>query len=524
MRRLFLLLIAYGVINAIAYSCLLPLWEGFDETYHYGYVQYLSTNLRLPVLGPGVLSQEIWHSFEFQPVSHYLQPFTRAPLSFSDYFAKSPEERARLRQQLESIPGGEKFQPQLDKPNYELNQSPLPYLLMAAIDRVLLNQPLPTRVLWIRLLSSLVVVLLIAHSTLLLSRQLKLPDAYSAAALFCIFSSQMLYATICHVCNDALAVALMGYLIWAAIRTAESGSVRDCLQLGLATSAALLTKAYFLFLVPLAVGWIGWALWRRRATFTGVIYFIAPIALLAGPWFLRNLIFYRDLSGTSQKTAGVGPRQLLQAALDLPWRESIVSMAHSSLWTGNNSFTTFSAKTVDVMLLLVAVALVLYFARFKSRIAEWTVVAASFLFWIALLVVTVTFYAASNHAVIGATPWYTQVLLVPVMLLAFLGISRAPRWARILAPLFVLLWSYVLIATYLIKLLPLYGGFPALRRIPDFLALYWQQHEQINAMLRTVCPASAPVLWIFIGAAAVLSALLSVQLTAATAATARPAR
>jgi hypothetical protein len=217
----------------------------------------------------------------------------------------------------------------------------------------------------------------------------------------------------------------------------------------------------------------------------------------------------------------VGPRQLLQAALDLPWRESIVSMARSSLWTGNNSFTTFSARTLDGMLLLVAVAVVLYFARAKSQIAEWTIVAASFLFWIALLVVTVTFYAASNHTVTVATPWYAQVLLVPVMLLAFLGISRTLRWGRILAPLFVLLWGYVLIATYLIKLLPLYGGFPASGRIRDLAAWYWQQSGQMNAMLRTVCPASPTVLWMFIGTAVILSVVVSVKLAAATA---RPAR
>ncbi|HEV2689044.1 MAG TPA: hypothetical protein VGV35_10825 [Bryobacteraceae bacterium] len=513
MRRVFLLLAAYGVINAIAYSCLLPLWEGFDEAYHYGYVQYLSTNLRLPVLGPGVLSREIFHSFQYQPVSHYLQGTTGAPLNFTEYFAMPPEERARLRQQLESLPGGEKFEPQPDKPNYELNQAPLPYIFMAAIDRVLRNQPLPTRVLWIRLFSSVVAVLLIAHSTFLLSTQLALADRYFAAALFCIFSSQMLYATICHVCNDALAVALTGYLIWAAIRVHQTGSPRDCLWLGLVTSAALLSKAYFLFLTPLALGWIGWALWRRRATLRGAACFLTPIMLLAGPWFVRNLILYHDLSGTMQKTGGLGPRQLLQAAMDLPWVESIVSMAHSSLWTGNNSFTTFSANTLDIMLLLVAAALALYFIHAKSQIAEWTIVAAAVLFWFALLAATITFYAGSKHAAIGAVPWYMQVLLVPVMLLVFLGLTRARRFGRILAPLIVVLWSYVLIATYLIKLVPLYGGFPVSRRIwRELPGLYCDRWGQLNTMLRTVCPASAAVLWIFIGTAVVLSAVLCVRL------------
>ena len=32
------LLIAYGVANALLYATLLPLWEGFDEPFHYSYV------------------------------------------------------------------------------------------------------------------------------------------------------------------------------------------------------------------------------------------------------------------------------------------------------------------------------------------------------------------------------------------------------------------------------------------------------------------------------------------------------
>ena len=32
------LLIAYGAANALLYATLLPLWEGFDEPFHYSYV------------------------------------------------------------------------------------------------------------------------------------------------------------------------------------------------------------------------------------------------------------------------------------------------------------------------------------------------------------------------------------------------------------------------------------------------------------------------------------------------------
>jgi hypothetical protein len=119
-------IILYGVLNAAAYSMLMPLWEGFDEAYHYGYVQIPSTQHTFPSLGHAWLSREIWHALELAPVSHYLQPFTRAPMNFDEYFKLSDAERVERRRQLESLPAAEKFEAQSDKPNYEVNQSPLP--------------------------------------------------------------------------------------------------------------------------------------------------------------------------------------------------------------------------------------------------------------------------------------------------------------------------------------------------------------------------------------------------------------
>ena len=57
-------LLAYGLLNAALYAGLLPLWEGWDEPFHYGCVQEISRQGRLPVLGRAVISREIWDSLE----------------------------------------------------------------------------------------------------------------------------------------------------------------------------------------------------------------------------------------------------------------------------------------------------------------------------------------------------------------------------------------------------------------------------------------------------------------------------
>jgi hypothetical protein len=490
-RPLPALLILYGIVNAAAYCCLLPLWEGFDEAYHYGYVQLLATDLRFPVLGQARLSREIWHTFELAPVSHYLQPFTGAPLNFTEYFALPAAERAQRRAQLQSISASERFEAQPDKPNYEVNQSPLAYVFMAGVDRVLAGSALVTRVLALRLICAILSIVLMGHVTLRLARELGLGPQLAYAAVFCVFSSQMLYATICHVSNDALAPPAMGYVLLAAILAWKRGRSRDWVVLGVALAAALLIKAYFLFIVPIVLVLIVRDRWKRRAQAKAYATAGAVGALLAGvlaavPWYVRNLVLYHNLSATVESTSGLTVFQLLKTATAVPWLESIRYMAHSSLWTGNNSFTTFSSATLDLVLLLLAAGVVLYCMHARRDAAEWIVIAAIVLFSCGLALITVAFFAGTSGRAIGAVPWYSQVLLAPVLLMVFLGFSRVNRWGRVLTPITIVLWSYVMGATYVAKLIPLYGGFASAHSRVSELA-QWYRSWGAGSILETVC-------------------------------------
>ena len=503
-RWLFSCIIAYGVLSAAAYSCLLPLWEGFDEAYHYGYVQYLSTKTSLPELGKAELSKEIWHAYELVAVSHYVQPFTGAPVNYSEYFAMTPELRDERRRQAESIPANEKYEPQNGKQNYEVNQAILPYLFMAVIDRAMGDATLFHRVLVLRLTCSFLAVWMVAHAAWLLARRLRIPRPYFYAALFCVFSSQMFYATICHVCNDWLAVPLMAYLIYASIRVAEAGTSRDCFMLGIIFAACLLVKAYFLFLAPLAF----FAMWKKNP-----VLFAAPIVVFAAPWYARNVLLYKNFSGAVVQTAGAGPAAMLHSALTLPWGQSIKDMTLSSLWTGNNSFTTFSSRTLYLVILLLAIGAFFYARRFAMRAADVCLVAAIALFCFTLAVVTITFHVSSKGTVWAAVPWYMQTLLAPVLLLVFAGYCAAGKWGRWLASLPVLLWGYILAATFLVKLIPQYGGFAAPHnRLSGLWRWYVEQGSQRDGILGTLSLASPAVLWSLTGAALLAGLALAIVL------------
>src|SRR6185503_18274146 len=105
MRRdpLVLALLAYGLLNATLYTGLLPLWEGFDEPFHYGYVQQLREGRSFPRLGETTLSSEVWASILAAPASHIVRRNIPGTITFGEYFALPVEERSRLRERLESI-------------------------------------------------------------------------------------------------------------------------------------------------------------------------------------------------------------------------------------------------------------------------------------------------------------------------------------------------------------------------------------------------------------------------------------
>ena len=224
---------------------------------------------------------------------------------------------------------------------------------------------------------------------------------------------------------------------------------------------------------------------------------------------MRNAILYRNVTGTVASTSGVGVKRLFDAAMELPWRESVVYMAHASLWTGNNSFTTFSSATLNVFLLLISISLL--FCLVQARAPERIMAIGVLLFSVGLAYVSITFYAATGGKAFAAVPWYMQGLLAPVLLLCFLGISRAKIWGRIIARAMILLSGYILAATYLVKLVPLYSGHLQSRvRLSDLWNWYLHEGPQRDAMLSTICLIQPSLLWALIGTAIALDVWLSV--------------
>src|SRR5581483_4083222 len=130
------LLIAFAFANAVLYSLLTPLWEGFDEPFHFAYVQQLANGQGLPDPRTARLSNEVGTSFLLAPASPVIQLNWPEVTSYSQYFSWPASTRAEIRQRLEGIPLGLRWRPS-QMPNYEAHQAPLAYLLLAVPERLL---------------------------------------------------------------------------------------------------------------------------------------------------------------------------------------------------------------------------------------------------------------------------------------------------------------------------------------------------------------------------------------------------
>jgi hypothetical protein len=137
-----LLLIAYALVNAVLYSVLLPLWEGFDEPFHFAYVQQLGNWQGLPDPRTARLSREVGASILLAPASQTVKQNLPQVTSYTQYFSWPAPRRSEVWRQLRAIPAELRWQPS-GFLNYEAHQPPLAYLLLAFPERLLARVSLP---------------------------------------------------------------------------------------------------------------------------------------------------------------------------------------------------------------------------------------------------------------------------------------------------------------------------------------------------------------------------------------------
>jgi hypothetical protein len=489
----------FAIVNAALFSALLPLWEGFDEAFHYGYVEELWQSRSLPVFRHAPMPYDVAASFQLAPVSNVARRAMPEAIAYDPWFALSDKERDERRRSLEDLAPDPRL---TARGNYEAHQPPLAYVLLAPIDWSLQKLPLTVRVLVLRLVCGISSAVLMFFGASALCRSLKVPEPFATAALFGMFCSEMLYATTAHVANDWLAVGVSAFFF------AALADARSPLRIAIWLAVGLLTKAYFLVFAVFAAGVM---LWQYRSRIRRLLPAAALVVVAAGPWYARNIVLYGSVGGTPEALDGIGVRQALATAPRIDWPATAGYLARASLWTGNNWFNSYSRNTLNLLLALLAIAIVAWLWRYRTtQSAERTVFAAVVLFLAAIAYEGCAMMAARpGQSVAGPSPWYTQVLLAPVVALAFLGLARWKRVGPVIAGAIATLWAWILVATWTLKLFPMYtAGFSSAMRARD--AWNWWTHTAAAHARVLSVTALAPAAWLYFAMAVALALTITV--------------
>ena len=243
------------VLRGFFFAVAIPIWEPVDEFSHFAYIERLTFGGRL-ITKADTVPPDVTSSFDLLPLPGMLiGPLGKAShLTYEGYWSRGAETRDAWQLELRQIRPATKGN--LDSawlPIYERQQPPLYYALMVPFYWVSRDASLPERIILLRLAGVLIASLAVpcvyrvaatfgeADST-----ETGGSTAWGLASAAILVSMPGLLITASRVGNEALAIGVGSYTVWAAVRFTREPAWREATWLALALTAGLLTKAYFL--------------------------------------------------------------------------------------------------------------------------------------------------------------------------------------------------------------------------------------------------------------------------------------
>jgi len=435
------------LVRALFYASALPMWEGFDEYSHFAVIQHIAFHRDLPDHRTANGSRQVAESLKLLPAP-WLPHVDEKRISYEEFRTLPVEERERRAARLRSMPAAWAREP-ADPPLglWEAQQPPLFYWIAAPFYWAIRDLCLPAQVWILRCLAALIASAAIPL-TVMTGRALGNPGLGLGAALV-ITAMPELMITAARISNECLALATGGLAIWLGVRALGG---RHLAWFGVAAGLALLTKAYFLALIP----WMLWICWKKRA--------VSPIivcAAIAGWWYAHTWLATGTITGEEREVAvRAGTTISLLGAVRLtPWMHVADLVAVSYVWLGGWSFLVVRSWMYRVVELAIAVA--------AARLL-WQRRLFGLALPVGLLAIGLAYHATTGvrtYAGAGTLGYYFYAFAAAEGILLVAGWGRF--W-RILVPMFVLLEGFAL---WFVQL-PYYagllahtarGGLPALR-------------------------------------------------------------
>jgi hypothetical protein len=470
-RRQILLVWALCISQGLVFIVCTPLWEGWDEAFHYSYVQLLAEKRELPVFHRAIVSKEIVSSFENAPLSYAANLNVGSKFTtFEEYWKLPSPERHRREQQLRAIPNAERTalpDPPYQFHSYEAHHGPLYYLVAAPIYYLFSSSDLLTRAFILRLFSLLLGSITIPLA-FLTTRHVSSERRHLRRIPLLLVLLPLFYPVVGRISNDSLAVPLFSALILMVLRYFDRGcEIRNAVWIGVILGLGLLTKAYFLTAVPALITiFVGFCFaGRPRKRLLAHLCLIGVLScLVAGWWYARNYSLYGNVSGMQELTltSNLTFMDRIEAATRVEWSSSIQSMLKQHIWIGNTTFLGLSRSTYQVGYFLIFLSILgagmSLIRRQSSKLSILTVFYSFFM--IGLL-----YHMLVNYILIGGPDgtggWYLYAVIIAESVLVVHGLETlaGQRWAATSNAVLVLYVLVVNLLSLFCKALPYYGGF-----------------------------------------------------------------
>ena len=434
-----------------------PLWEGFDEWAHFGYVEHLARYGRLPARSEPA-SGPLQRSLELAPLPAAAVGNSPSLLTHDAWWRVPAEERRRREQELRGLHASGAPPAPGAPPIYEAQQPPLYYLLLAMPYLGVRGAPLVTQVFVLRLAS-----LLIAAAGLWICYRLfrAVPACRRAAAplvlLLALWPGLAIEES--RIANDTLSLAMGATFLLATFRVLRrDAGTRDWLLAGAALGLALLTKGYFLALIPvLPLAAVG-----RRKNLPQCLAALATAFLIGGWWYLRAWLATGTISGEilDSAAAGYGLAGRLAAIPHINWLRVLDTAATTHIWPGGWSFLNVRAwmyRVFEIPALAGAIGVVLLLRRrYEPRLG---VAATSYLLFCLALAYFATLVFLMRHYSM-APGWYLYGIVgveAGVLASGFTGLAGPRRSAAAVAALAILAAAFDLYTVQFVSI-PYYTG------------------------------------------------------------------
>jgi hypothetical protein len=473
------------LMKLVFYTGFVPLWEGYDEFAHFAFVQHLADSYKLPDLLTARTSLEVAESLRLAPVPWTIRQWTPGWTTEDDFWrlpASSQEQRERG---LKQIPPALSREPSRVLRSYEAQQPPLAYLLYSIPYALFRSASLLTRAWVVRIAGSAIASLVVPFGFILARRIFGNPmQAVGAVAI--VASMPELMMTADHGGNEPLGIVLGTACVYGlCLLVADLRKpIRHALFLGCLLGCGLLSKAYFLTMIPAIAGTFVVLLWRtpksrRRIAIQLIVTFVVATAI-AGWWYGRALHATGTLTG---EQIAIAARQsttpTLRAIEKIDWFRVADFALASHLWLGGWSFLVLRAwmyRVMELVFLVACAGLVFRFVRRDmrlpaaslpyrtnaagSRMSGQLVICMAILlsFGAGMAYYAFTTYLATGKA--GVLGYYAYALVVPEAVCLVAGIcALVPvAWKRFIVPTLVVFFAAMEVYGTVLCLMPYYAG------------------------------------------------------------------